>query len=381
MTPAVATTRLIVRWEIATDDQFKNIVQSNQVETTAAADYTVKIDAQQLQANTPYYYRFKYNSTYSPVGRTKTLPTQANSVKFAVCSCSNYPAGYFYVFREMAQQDVDVVLHLGDYIYEYGQGGYAFGDAVKLGRTLANDNSSEIIKLDDYRKRYALYRQDKDLQAVHQRHPFIAVWDDHEVANDAWRDGAENHQANKGDFLSRKLAAIQAYFEWMPIRPIAKNEYHKIYRQFNFGQLVQLNMLDTRLLSRDKQLNYNDYITAQGFNAVKFQTDLTNPTRTLMGAEQLKWLQTQLAQSTATWNVLGQQVLMAKMFIPAEMLQSLAAVTSGTAITATLATLNQQISELVSIKIRLLKKDPTLTAAEKARVTNTIPYNLNAWDG
>ncbi|EXS26798.1 alkaline phosphatase D family protein [Acinetobacter sp. 742879] len=381
LTPLVLNARLRVTWEIATDDQFKQNLKTGTVETTKTDDFTVKVDATGLQAGTTYFYRFRFGSKVSPVGQTKTLPVTTNKVSFAVCSCSNYPAGYFYVYREMAKQNVDVVIHLGDYIYEYGADGYATEDAAKLGRTLPSDNNKEIIKLDDYRKRYALYRQDKDLQAVHQRHPFIVIWDDHELANDTWREGAENHQSNEGPFLERRLAALQAYFEWMPIRPVSNTDHLNIYRQFDFGSLVQLTMLDTRIIARDKQLEYKDYITSSGLDAQKFQADLTDPKRTLMGYTQRDWLVDKLKQSTATWNVIGQQVLMSKMWIPAELLASLGQITSGGTSPDTLAKMTAQITELVTLKLRLEQGDPTLTVQEKARVTTLVPYNLDAWDG
>ncbi|AZP28384.1 MULTISPECIES: alkaline phosphatase D family protein [Acinetobacter] len=381
LTPVDLNARLRVTWEIATDDQFKQNLKTGTVQTNKTDDFTVKVDATGLQAGMTYYYRFRFGSKVSPVGQTKTLPVTTNKVSFAVCSCSNYPAGYFYVYREMAKQNVDVVIHLGDYIYEYGADGYATEDAAKLGRTLPSDNNKEIIKLDDYRKRYALYRQDKDLQAVHQRHPFIVIWDDHELANDTWREGAENHQSNEGPFLERKLAALQAYFEWMPIRPVSSTDHLNIYRQFNFGSLVQLTMLDTRIIARDKQLEYKDYMIASGLDAQKFQADLTDPKRTLMGYTQRDWLVDKLQQSTATWNVVGQQVLMSKMWIPAELLASLGQITSGGTSSDTLAKMTAQITELVTLKLRLEQGDPTLTVQEKARVTTLVPYNLDAWDG
>ncbi|MFV5363063.1 alkaline phosphatase D family protein [Acinetobacter oleivorans] len=381
LTPVDLSARLKVTWEIATDDQFKLNLKAGVVQTTKTDDFTVKVDATGLQADTIYYYRFHFGNKTSPVGQTKTLPVSTNKVSFAVCSCSNYPAGYFYVYREIAKQNVDVVIHLGDYIYEYGSDGYATEDAEKLGRTLPSDNNKEIIKLEDYRKRYALYRQDKDLQAAHQRHPFIVIWDDHELANDTWREGAENHQDNEGSFSDRKLAALQAYFEWMPIRPVSNTDHLNIYRQFNFGSLVQLTMLDTRIIARDKQLEYKDYMTAVGLNAQKFQADLTDSKRTLMGHTQRDWLVDKLKQSTATWNLIGQQVLMSKMWIPAELLVSLGQITSGGTSPDALAKMNAQITELVTLKLRLEQGDPTLTVQEKARVTTLVPYNLDAWDG
>lgn len=375
------TVRPEVIWDISLDQNFTQIINTGKVQTSLAQDFTVKVDANKLRSNQKYFYRFRFGNVISAIGQTKTLPETTSSVQFAVCSCSNYPAGYFHVYREMAKQEVDVVIHLGDYIYEYGQDGYATEDAKKLGRLLASDNNKEIIKLDDYRKRYALYRSDVDLQALHQRHPFIVIWDDHELTNDTWKEGAENHQADEGSFVDRKLAALQAYFEWMPIRPIAQNDHLNIYRQFDFGSLVQLSMLDTRIIARDKQLEYFNYMTAAGLDVHRFQTDLTLPTRTLMGYAQREWLQKKLEQSTAIWNVLGQQVLMSKMLVPAELLMSLAAITSGNASAEALSKMSAQIAELVNLKVRLLKGDPTLSVGEKARITTVAPYNLDAWDG
>ena len=379
LTPNDVSLRLEVIWEIALDQKFSQLVNFGKVQTAQAEDFTVKVDANKLRSNQRYYYRFRYGNVISPIGQTKTLPETSNTVSFAVCSCSNYPAGYFHVYQEIAKQDVDVVIHLGDYIYEYGKDGYATEDAAKLRRELALDNNKEMITLDDYRKRYALYRKDVDLQTVHQRHPFIVIWDDHELANDTWKDGAENHteetesNKNEGKFIERKIAALQAYFEWMPIRPVSDNDHLNIYRQFNFGTLVQLTMLDTRVLARDRQLDYADYMTAQGMNFQRFQEDLNHPMRTLMGSTQLQWLQAQLEQSTATWNVLGQQVLMSKMLIPAELLLPLSQMD--------IVALNQKIPELVTLKMRALQGDPSLTEIEKARLTLVAPYNLDAWDG
>ncbi|MFW1742293.1 alkaline phosphatase D family protein [Acinetobacter johnsonii] len=381
VTSSDRSARLEVLWEVAKDADFKHITATGKVLTTAAQDFTVKVDVTGLAAGQVYFYRFKSASTYSITGQTKTLATQVQSVQFAVCSCSNYPAGYFHVYKEMAKQDVDVVIHLGDYIYEYGMGGYATEEAVEMGRALADDNSLEIIRLDDYRKRYALYRLDQDLQAAHQRHPFIVIWDDHELANDAWEKGAENHQSDtEGDFFERKLAALAAYFEWMPIRPI-DDQNIKIYRQFDFGTLVQLTMLDTRIIARNVQLDYANYMTATGLDIAKFQADLINPVRSLMGVEQRNWLLQKLQQSTATWNVLGQQILMSKMFVPAELLMSLAEITAGNPSPETLSKITTQITELLKIKARMDAGDPTVSPEEKARLAVTAPYNLDAWDG
>lgn len=381
VTPTDSSARLEVVWEVAKDADFKHITATGKVLTTAAQDFTVKVDVTGLAAGQVYFYRFKSASKYSITGQTKTLAAQVQLVQFAVCSCSNYPAGYFHVYKEMAKQDVDVVIHLGDYIYEYGMGEYATEEAVAMGRALADDNNAEIIRLDDYRKRYALYRLDQDLQAAHQRHPFIVIWDDHELANDAWEKGAENHQSDtEGDFFERKLAALAAYFEWMPIRPI-DDQNIKIYRQFDFGTLVQLTMLDTRIIARNVQLDYANYMTATGLDIAKFQADLINPVRSLMGVEQRNWLLQKLQQSTATWNVLGQQILMSTMFVPAELLMSLAEITAGNPSPETLSKITTQITELLKIKARMDAGDPTVSPEEKARLAVTAPYNLDAWDG
>ncbi|MDV2483215.1 alkaline phosphatase D family protein [Acinetobacter towneri] len=382
VTPSDMAACIEVVWEIASDEAFKQLVNTGKVQTSAAQDFTVKVDADRLQAGTKYYYRFRFGNTVSAIGQTKTLPQRSDQVKFAVCSCSNYPAGYFHVYKEMAQENnLDVIIHLGDYIYEYGQGGYATDDAKQLGRTFAADNDKEIIKLDDYRKRYALYRTDADLQTAHQRHPFIVIWDDHELSNDTWEAGADNHQEGEGSFIERKIAALQAYFEWMPIRPVAENDHLNIYRQFDFGGLVNLMMLDTRILARHKQLDYANYMTEAGIDAAKFQADLFSDQRTLMGVVQREWLQKQLGQSQATWNVLGQQVLMAKMLIPQELLLLLEQITNGDQRPETLAQMKKKITELLTLKMRLKENDPTLTPEEKQRLNAVAPYNLDAWDG
>ena len=199
------------------------------------------------------------------------------------------------------------------------------------------------------------------------------MWDDHEVANDTWRDGAENHNDGEGDFTERKLAALQAYFEWMPVRPASPDDEETIYRRFDFGDLVSLHMLDTRIIGRDEQLDFADYISATGFDAARFTADVSDTNRTLLGLSQLDWLQTQLATSTSTWQVLGQQILMGRMLVPAEMLTALQ---NPGAVDMT-----AMLTELVTIKLRQQAGDPTLTAAEIARIETVIPYNLDAWDG
>lgn len=376
VTPQDASTADVdVSWEVASDAAFTQMLHSGSAKTGLARDFTLKVDVQNLTPGQSYYYRFKAGSTTSPVGRMKTLPAAGVAqVRFAVLSCSNFPAGYFHAYAQAAQEsELDAVLHLGDYIYEYATGEYATEDAAALGRSLPEDNNGELFTLSDYRKRYALYRTDTDLQALHAAAPFIAVWDDHEVANDTWTDGAENHNDGEGDFNQRKLAALQAYFEWLPVRPASENDELTIYRSFDFGDLVSLHMLDTRIIGRDEQLTYANYTSAAGFDAARFLADVSATDRTLLGQSQMNWLQSQLAVSSATWQVLGQQVLMGRMLLPAEMLTALSA-PAGSDLATTLG-------ELVTLKLRVQAGDPTLTPQETARIQTVIPYNLDAWDG
>jgi alkaline phosphatase D len=361
--------RIAVSWEVSADADFKRPVAQGVVVTGAAQDYTVKVDARGLRAATTYYYRFGCEGLRSPVGRTRTLPTGSVArVRLAVFSCSNYPAGYFNVYAEAAKRnDLDATVHLGDYIYEYGRDGYASANAQALGRLSAPP--TELLTLADYRARYAQYRTDTDLQALHARAPMIAVWDDHEIANDAWRDGAENHQpATEGDFGVRRAAAIRAYHEWMPTRVDAPD---RIYRSFDFGNLVSLHMLDTRLIGRDRQLDYANYFTPSGFNAPAFVNDVGNPARQLLGTTQTAWLQQRLAMSSATWQVLGQQVLMGRMNIPAPILVD--ALNPGSGVS---------VSQYAAIVAKAQTAPQTLTPQEQAILAQpSIPYNLDAWDG
>jgi alkaline phosphatase D len=376
-----------VAWEVATDNQFTQLTHTGGMTTGADRDYTVKIDAINLTANTQYYYRFIANGTVSETGRAKTLPeNNIESVKLAVMSCSNFPAGYFNVYDMAANvENLDAVLHLGDYIYEYPRDGYASEDAAALGREVLPAN--ELLTLSDYRTRYAQYRSDASLQLLHARVPFITVWDDHEVANDTYKDGAENHNDGEGDFDVRKQAALQAYFEWLPIRPISDDDEETIYRHFYFGDLVDINMLDTRIIARDQSLDFANYIDATGtLDASQFTIDMQDTSRTMLGTDQRAWLQGQLASNTRTWQVLGQQVLMGEMYLPAAVALRLMSITDYA-----------ELGTLAQLAARAQASDPTLTSDEMAyvsanisRLTETVqaqlqlpavPYNLDAWDG
>ena len=241
-------------WEIATDNAFTQIVRQGLAQASAGTDFTVKVDATGLSANREYFYRFRQGRHLSPIGRTRTLPTgNVSEVKLAVFSCANYPAGFFNVYAEAARSDAQFAVHLGDYIYEYGatnadgSPAYASADAAALGRV--SQPTQELTLLSHYRQRHAQYKSDPDSKDLHARMPMIAVWDDHEIANDSYKDGADNHDpVTEGSFATRKQAALQAYHEWMPIR--TGTDPSIIYRSFNFGQLLSLHRLPERLRRR-----------------------------------------------------------------------------------------------------------------------------------
>lgn len=314
VTPDFFKDSIPVKWEVALDTGFLKIEATGQTIAVAAHDFTVKIDAKGLRAGCHHYYRFEALGNTSPVGRTKTpalahnparfvsaaamnkknqsYPSPNNQIRLAVVSCNNYEAGYFNGFARIAEiTDLDAVVHLGDYIYEYG--------AHEYGDTSIHDRSHlpphEILTLQDYRTRFAQYRLDPDLQAAHQTHPFICVWDDHEIANNAYADGAENHQPNEGDYHHRQHVAIQAYFEWLPVR-----EGISLYRQFSFGGLADVFMLDERVAGRSPQ--------PPNTRSNNLKTD-----RSMLGETQLAWLEMGLRQSTATWKIIGNQVLFSEL--------------------------------------------------------------------
>jgi alkaline phosphatase D len=301
-----------VRCTVARDPRMQQVVTSGKVRTGISRDFTVKIDVDRLEPGQTYYYQFSARGARSPVGRTRTLPDEgANAARLALASCSNLPYGLFNVYALIARRaDIDCVLHLGDYVYEYANGTY--GDGTALGRVPVPDK--EMVTLAEYRQRHAQYKLDADLQEAHRQHPFICVWDDHEVANDAWKDGAGNHNPDRGegDYAVRKQAAVRAYFEWMPIREFAAREDVRIYRQFSFGDLADLLMLDTRLHGRSRQSSARRARFTEGFPAN--DPVISDPRRTLLGFDQEAWLGKQLFESQArgaTWRLLGQQVMMA----------------------------------------------------------------------
>jgi alkaline phosphatase D len=293
-----ATSPVNVRWRIADDERFARVVARGTAVARPERDFTVKVDAAGLRPGATYYFGFDAGGEESPVGRTRTLPARGTSrLRLALVSCSDFDKGYFNAYRNIAARpDLDAVLFLGDYIYETAAN--APGVDRVAGRVPAP--SHECVTLEDYRLRYASHHTDPDLLALHHTHPCIAVWDDHESANDSWREGAQRHDPAQGAWAARKAAARRAFDEWMPIR-----ESPRMYRRFGFGGLVDVMMLDGRSY-RDRQVPASDYVA------------LTSPRRSMLGAEQEAWLYEALRQSARAgtgWHLIGQQVILAP-FVP-----------------------------------------------------------------
>ena len=339
--------------EVSSSSDFNNIAFTKSLKTSSLTDYTVKYDfsiQDIFQSGEIFYYRFKAGTAISESGKTKTLALNINKVKIGVFSCSNFPAGFFNAYQAAAEKnDLDLWLHLGDYLYEYPMGGYATSNAKKLGRVPSPLH--EIITLADYRERHAQYKLDHGSKALHRNAPMIAVWDDHEFSNDTWKKGAKNHSidGSEGDFYARRSAAIKAYHEWMPIRE--QQNKRKIFREFKIGKLIQLLMLDTRQYERDKQIQPKDYLSDSGFNEASFYSDLNSLDRKLLGKEQLAWIEEKMTAEDFKWTVMGQQVLMTKLKFP-------------------------DLS-------KMLKKEdvPTFLKPYLKFLGLGIPSNLDAWDG
>lgn len=295
VTPEYDST-ITVQWKVALDTGFKKIVTTGVTSTDYTKDYTVKVDVTGLQPGVTYYYYFSALNKNSMIGRTHTLPVSTvNHLRFAVVSCVNYQMGYFNGFKRISERnDLDAVLHLGDYLYEYATYGYGYTAAV--GRTHQPNNT--LLSLDDYRIRHSFYKLDQDLRAAHQQHPFIVVWDDHEIVNNTYETGAQSHDSTtQGDFDTRKQNAIRAYLEWMPIRHPEFKRNAKIYRKFTFGNLADVLMLDTRDEARNSQ------------SPNQASPVLTDTTRRILGDVQRKWMVDNMNNSNATWKILGNQVM------------------------------------------------------------------------
>ena len=323
VTPEDAGGQVGISWEIATDADFASIVTSGKGETGPARDWTFKEELTGLAPGGTYYYRFSVNGVSSPAGRAKTLPEgDVREARFAIVSCSNYPFGFFNVYDRIAREEnFDAVIHLGDYFYEYGREGYGGQTGKKIGRE--HEPAAEIISLADYRTRHAQYKSDRSSQAMHAMHTLIPSWDDHETANNSWGEGAQNHQPDEGDWDTRRRNAMQAYYEWMPIRePKQGRARESLYSTYQWGKLLTMVSIETRLTARTEQLDYADYTgKIKGpEDVISFRENvLWAEDRYLMGDAQMAYLEAALAKSRQKetgWRVLANQVIMADVAAP-----------------------------------------------------------------
>ena len=309
-----------VAWEVARTPDFARVIADGEEVASAENDFTVKPLAKGLQPGDWYYFRFRDGrGQVSPVGRTRTLPDgRVGKFKFAFFSCANIGFGFFNAYAHAAARtDLDLMIHVGDYFYEYERGKYP--DLRQAVRADLIDPPTEIIHLQDYRLRYAAYRADPDLRILHRRFPMIAMWDDHETANDSWSGGAENHQpATEGPWSVRKAAAVKAYREWMPVNG-------QTWEDYDIGELATIFRPETRLTARSHQLNLFDDVKGKpdlAAELIRFRDhDWLDPTRTLMGAGQEAWLTSRFKRSTARrtkWQVLAQEVVMGTLSTPPE---------------------------------------------------------------
>ena len=291
-----------VGWTIAEDEAMQRVVASGQATAEARWAHSVHVKVQGLRPNRPYWYRFTAEGAASPLGRTRTAPAESERVarlRFAFASCQQYEQGYYTAFRRMAAEDIDVVLHLGDYIYE-----------ATWGRDLVRSHGSgTAVTLDDYRDRYALYKSDADLQAAHAAFPWIVTWDDHEVDDDYTND-ISPQQPDRTRFLAQRAAAYQAYWEHMPLPPSMqpRGPAMRIYDRYRYGDLAEFHVLDDR--------QYRDHHacrTAMPRNKVMACEERLDPRRTMLGAEQEAWLADGLSRASARWNLVAQQTLMAEL--------------------------------------------------------------------
>ncbi|MDP5104484.1 MAG: alkaline phosphatase D family protein [Erythrobacter sp.] len=356
----VAEAETQLTWQISTSEDFTRPVAEGSTAASPARDWCAKGVATGLAPNRWYFYRFiAPGGATSPVGRTRTLPEGPTAgFKLAVFSCSNYGFGYFNAYGHAAEaNDCDLAVHLGDYIYEYGAGTYP--DAGEAAPERVLDPATEIVALTDYRLRYATYRADPDCQRLHQVLPMIAVWDDHESANDSWKDGAQNHQSDtEGEWSVRKAMAKQAYREWMPVGD-------EVTAAYQIGDLATLFKLDTRLEGRDQQFDLGRVIDGQkdpqAITAAltKFRDGTwAEPERQLLGQAQEAWLAEGLAASTASgtsWQVLVQQVLIGNLRTP----KSLA------------SELGDGLPDYIRKRL----------AVSSLASTVGLPLNMDAWDG
>lgn len=312
-----------VDWHVAEDPDMTRVIASGNVTASAERDFTVKAVVVGLQPGRTYYYQFVTSNTPSPIGRTRTLPVgPIDEVVLAVVSCSNYPFGYFNGYEAIADDpDVDLVVHLGDYIYEYNIDGYGGAQGRELGRM--HEPQHEIITLDDYRTRHAQYKTDPGSQAMHAMHPLVHTWDDHETTNNSWSDGAENHQADEGAWSQRKANSLRAYYEWMPVRePGNGRGPAELWGHYRFGDLASLVTLESRITGRSEQISLQSHRDALSDpeSAKRFYADIVGaPSRRMLSPEMEIFLESALSESVAAgrrWRIIGNQTIMAELLMP-----------------------------------------------------------------
>ena len=313
-----------VDWYVARDSGMSDVVAHGQYTTGDYRDYTVKPVVDGLDAGRTYFYHFIVNGVTSPLGRTKTLPAgHLEKLVLAVASCSNYPFGWFNAYEVIANDDeVDLVVHLGDYIYEYrALGGYGAETGRRIGRM--HVPGTETVTLEDYRQRHGQYKTDPGSRAMHGRHPLVAIWDDHESANNPWMEGAENHEQSEGDWIVRRTASLQAYYEWMPIRdPGLGGSWERYWRHFSFGDLASIVTLESRHTGRSEQITWGGRLDdfADATEAADFYRDVIGaPGRNMLSAENEAFFSDAIAASSAAgqpWRIVGNQSVMARRVLP-----------------------------------------------------------------
>jgi len=371
-----ASPRVEVAWELASDEGFGQVVARGRASTGGDRDHTVKVVVERLRPGVDHWFRFTVGEVVSPVGRTRTLPetSSTEAVVLAVASCSLHPQGLFNAYDAIGRMEtLHAVVHLGDYIYEYGAADDDYGMAEGRRLNRVPEPAREITTLADYRARHAQYKADPDLQLAHSRAPWIVVYDDHESANDSFDGGAENHQAEEGDWATRKAAALKAWFEWMPVREPRPGQSleEATQRGFRFGRSASLHMLDTRLMARTKQLDYatDFFVAAPDGRPVPdrdaFMTRLNAEDRRLLGDEQLSWIERDTREAVEAgcgWQLIGNQVVMARVKGP-----DLSALLPPAAIDAALSRLPEAVQGRIRQALALFAQD--------------VPFNLDAWDG